>query len=87
TARYHFEQMLGDTAGFKAMLGLARHYAGPAATVLIHGESRTRKELLAQSIHNASQRQAGPFVAITCAAFPETLLESARFGDEDGAFT
>ncbi|WP_085727233.1 propionate catabolism operon regulatory protein PrpR [Pseudomonas sp. R37(2017)] len=87
TARYHFEQLLGDTANFRAMLELARRYAGADATVLVWGESGTGKELLAQSIHNASPRRDGPFVAINCAAFPETLLESELFGYEEGAFT
>ncbi|TFY87397.1 propionate catabolism operon regulatory protein PrpR [Pseudomonas kairouanensis] len=87
TARYRFEQILGDNPGFRAMLDLARRYAGADATVLIRGESGTGKELLAQSIHNASPRQSGPFVAINCAAFPETLLESELFGYEEGAFT
>ncbi|MFJ3485935.1 propionate catabolism operon regulatory protein PrpR [Pseudomonas sp. NPDC090202] len=87
TARYRFEQILGDNPGFRAMLDLARRYAGADSTVLIRGESGTGKELLAQSIHNASPRQSGPFVAINCAAFPETLLESELFGHEEGAFT
>ncbi|MFD2643643.1 propionate catabolism operon regulatory protein PrpR [Pseudomonas japonica] len=87
TARYRFEQILGDTPAFRMLLELARHYAQTDATVLITGESGTGKELLGQSLHNASPRQAGPFVAINCAAFPETLLESELFGYEDGAFT
>ncbi|MDU9394117.1 propionate catabolism operon regulatory protein PrpR [Pseudomonas sp. zfem002] len=87
TARYRFEQILGDTPAFRMLLELARRYAETDATVLITGESGTGKELLGQSLHNASPRQAGPFVAINCAAFPETLLESELFGYEDGAFT
>ncbi|MDR0277819.1 MAG: propionate catabolism operon regulatory protein PrpR [Paucimonas sp.] len=87
TARYRFEQILGDTPAFRTLLELARRYAQTDATVLITGESGTGKELLGQSLHNASPRQAGPFVAINCAAFPETLLESELFGYEDGAFT
>ncbi|QXH33203.1 propionate catabolism operon regulatory protein PrpR [Pseudomonas muyukensis] len=87
TARYRFEQMLGQASGFRVMLDLAQRYASADATVLVHGESGTGKELLAQSIHNASPRQSGPFVAINCAAFPESLLESELFGYEEGAFT
>ncbi|QHG64629.1 propionate catabolism operon regulatory protein PrpR [Pseudomonas putida] len=87
TARYRFEQMLGQAPGFRVMLDLAQRYAIADATVLIQGESGTGKELLAQSIHNASPRQSGPFVAINCAAFPESLLESELFGHEEGAFT
>ncbi|MGE8409167.1 MAG: propionate catabolism operon regulatory protein PrpR [Pseudomonas sp.] len=87
TARYRFEQILGNTPAFRAVLELARRYAETDSTVLITGESGTGKELLAQSLHNASPRQPGPFVAINCAAFPETLLESELFGYEEGAFT
>lgn len=87
TARYHFEQILGDAPAFRALLDLARRYATAHATLLIRGESGTGKELLAQSIHNASLRHEGPFVAINCAAFPESLLESELFGHEEGAFT
>ncbi|VVP67147.1 Anaerobic nitric oxide reductase transcription regulator NorR [Pseudomonas fluorescens] len=87
TARYRFDQILGDTPAFRDMLRLAQSYALTDSTVLITGESGTGKELLAQSLHNASPRQPGPFVAINCAAFPESLLESELFGYEEGAFT
>jgi propionate catabolism operon transcriptional regulator len=87
TARYRFEQILGNAPAFRQTVRQAQCYAQTDSTVLITGESGTGKELLAQSLHNASPRQAGPFVAINCAAFPESLLESELFGYEEGAFT
>ncbi|MCM2318202.1 MAG: propionate catabolism operon regulatory protein PrpR [Pseudomonas sp.] len=87
TARYRFEQIIGAAPAFRATVRLAQRYAQTDSTVLITGESGTGKELLAQSLHNASARQQAPFVAINCAAFPESLLESELFGYEEGAFT
>ncbi len=68
-------------------LALARRAADSRATILIQAESGTGKELLAKLIHTSSPRRKGPFIAINCAAIPETLLESELFGFEKGAFT
>ncbi|MFA7278674.1 MAG: sigma 54-interacting transcriptional regulator [Sterolibacterium sp.] len=86
-ARYRLEHIVGESPAIKNMRLLAAQYATVDSTVLITGESGTGKELFAQGIHNASRRHGGPFVAINCAALPESLLESELFGFEEGAFT
>lgn len=86
-ARYHFSDLMGSSAGFMRCLNTAKRYAATPLTLLIKGESGSGKELLAQAIHHASPRNTKPFIAINCAAFPESLLESELFGYEDGTFT
>jgi len=86
-ARYRLAQILGDSSEIRQARAIAERYAGVDATVLIGGESGTGKELFAQGMHNASRRSGAPFVAINCAAFAETLLESELFGYEEGAFS
>jgi len=75
-----------DPALLQVLAGLERA-AATGATVLLEGESGTGKELFARTLHGLSPRAGGPFVAINCAAIPETLLESELFGHEKGAFT
>ena len=87
TTRYHLDDIRGESAATLRAKETARRFAGTDLTVLISGESGTGKELFAQAIHNLRERADGPFVAVNCSAFPETLLESELFGYEDGAFT
>lgn len=82
-----FGRIIGNSAGIRSVYRVIEQAAPTNASVLIWGESGTGKELVAQTIHELSPRASFPFVAINCAAIPETLLESEIFGHEKGAFT
>lgn len=87
TARYCFHNICGVSPCMREVITHAQIFAETELTVLLEGETGTGKELFAQSIHNASPRKNGPFVAINCAALPEPLLESELMGYDEGAFT
>jgi DNA-binding NtrC family response regulator len=86
-----YHGMLGEVVGrstaIQQVFSLVRQVAPSKAAVLVTGESGTGKELVARTIHELSPRRDGPFVAVNCAAVPETLMESELFGHEKGAFT
>jgi DNA-binding NtrC family response regulator len=82
-----FGRIIGNSPGIRSVYRVIEQAAPTQASVLISGESGTGKELIAQTIHELSPRATFPFVAINCAAIPETLLESEIFGHEKGAFT
>jgi two-component system nitrogen regulation response regulator NtrX len=79
--------LIGESPAMREVRRLILRYAPSDSPVLVTGESGTGKELVARSIHGASRRGSGPFVALNCGAIPETLVESELFGAERGAFT
>ena len=79
--------IIGEHESLRRVLQHVQRAAGGDTTILIEGESGTGKELVAHAVHGLSARSNGPFVAINCAAIPESLLESELFGYEKGAFT
>src|ERR1043166_1410037 len=85
--RYGFPRILGESAAIKRAVSETQRVAQTGATVLLLGESGTGKELFARAVHHLSDRRDRPFVAINCAAIPETLIENELFGHERGAFT
>ena len=86
-ARYHLADFITADEEMRTRLLLAQTYAVTEATMLVLGENGTGKEIIAQSIHNASLRKEGPFVAVNCGAIPAQILESELFGYVDGAFS
>ena len=82
-----FKDLLGASQSLEKIVKQARSVAATSATVLLIGENGTGKEMVARAIHAESPRAEGPFVGVSCAALPETLIESELFGHEKGAFT
>ena len=86
-SRYRFDNIIGKSKPMRAVFDMIQKVAYTKASVLVTGESGTGKELIAQAIHFNSPRRNKPFIAVSCAALTETLLESELFGHEKGAFT
>jgi propionate catabolism operon transcriptional regulator len=86
-AKYRFQDIIAQDTAMKNTIAKAISISLTDSTVMIYGESGTGKEMIAQSIHNMSDRKEEPFVAINCAAISESILESELFGYEEGAFT
>lgn len=86
-AKYNFSDIIYKSDAMKKSIEKAKKFSKYDSTILIQGSSGVGKELFAQSIHNYSNRNNGPFVAINCGALPESIIESELFGYEEGAFT
>lgn len=86
-AKYRFSDILGQSPAILEAKHLSENFADSQFTVMLYGETGTGKEMFAQSIHNASPRRDGPFVAINCTALNRNLLESELFGYADSSFT
>ncbi len=86
-SRYHFHQLIGKSPAMQRIYDLVEKISDTSSNVLVTGESGTGKELVAKAIHYNGVRKEGPFIAVNCAAIPETLLESELFGYKKGAFT
>jgi len=86
-ATHSFDDIITKNFVFKKIIEKAKKYSETNSTILLLGETGSGKEMFAQSIHNASLRKYGPFVAVNCAALPDSLLESELFGYVEGAFT
>ena len=86
-AKYTFAHIIGESDAIMITKDIARNMAMSDSNVLIYGESGSGKELFAQAIHDYSRRREHPFIAVNCAAIPDSLLESELFGYEEGAFT
>ncbi len=86
-SRYDFPRIIGESAALTRAAKLVQQVARRSSTVLLLGESGTGKELFARAVHQLSDRARGPFVALNCAAIPETLIENELFGHERGAYT
>lgn len=85
--RHGFPAIIGDSPAMRAISGQIEKVAATDSTVLLLGESGTGKELFARAVHQLSPRRDGPFIAINCAAIPDTLIENEFFGHEKGSYT
>jgi DNA-binding NtrC family response regulator len=86
-SRYHFHHLIGKSPSMQKIYDLIERISDTSSNVLITGESGTGKELVGKAVHYNGTRKGGPFIAVNCAAIPETLLESELFGYKKGAFT
>lgn len=87
TATFTFDNIICHNVALKAIVAKAKKVASSPSTILLTGESGTGKEVFAQAIHNASDREGGPFIPINCGAIPKELVQSELFGYDAGAFT